>query len=266
MAIRFVSTRFLRKCAIWTVVILFCIFVYRIGAALYHNHQLRDQFAAAANASPYQLAIPMEQMELTAYEPYFPNIFAALDYSLTHRIETPVSLRYYAEIPTDGTPAALEIAEGTAIVAIPEGTTGSAFQKPGYGYTSYPTYERGWRYVRPFIPTSGSDQARNEQYYYVRMDSLEAVLDKVIEANPPFHAAIRQQGWTLNKGKHTIARTVDHALYQHGAYLSPDLFARVFDRGNVMLLGGIGMMIAVFLLSRGAWFSSGSKRAHHRQG
>ncbi|RXZ79449.1 hypothetical protein EBB07_23010 [Paenibacillaceae bacterium] len=47
-----------------TVIILFCFFVYRAGSALYHNHQLRDQFSAAANASLYQQGMPMEKMDL----------------------------------------------------------------------------------------------------------------------------------------------------------------------------------------------------------
>jgi len=260
MPIQPVSKTFLWRFVVLTVFILFCFFVYRAGSALYHKHQLRDQFSAAADDSPYQQGIPMEKMDLTAFSSYFPKTFTALGYSLTHRLETPVTLKYYTEIPTDEAAVALEIKKGTAIIAIPERTIGSPLYELGYGYTSYPTYERGWRYVRPFIMAEGSDHADNEQYYYVKMDSLEAVLNKVIELNKPFRADIRQQGWTLNKGKHVIARYVDNTLYQHGAYLSPDLFYRVFDRFNVMLLGAIGIIIAAFLLSRGAWLSSGSKK------
>jgi len=252
MSIQSVSKPFLWRCAVLLVIILFCFFAYRTGSALYDNHQLRDQFPATAGGNPYQQGIPIEEMDLTAYDSYFPNIFAALGYSLTHRIEAPVSLRYYTDIPDDEAAFAFEIPKGATIVAIPEGTTGSAFQEVGYGYTSFPTYEKGWRYVRPFVTAEGLDSADNEQYYYVNMDSLEAVLDKVIEVNQPFHAAIRQQGWSLNEGKHVISRYVDNALYQNGAYLSPDMFYRVFDRINVMLLGAIGV-IMVFLVGTGAF-------------
>lgn len=253
MSTHSVSKRFLWRCAVWTVILLLGLFVYRAGSALYHNYQLRDQFVAAASASPYQQGVPLEKMDLTAYASYFPQTFAPLDYSLTYRIETPVTLKYYADIPTGETAVALEIAEGTTIVAIPEETTGSAFQEAGYGYTSYPAYERGWRYVRPFLTTEGVDHQRHESYYYVKMDSLEAVLDKVINVNESFQAAIRQQGWTLHKGTHVIARSIDNALYHHGAYLSPDLFDRVIDRWNVVLLVvATGMLIAVVLLRRGA--------------
>ena len=254
MSIQTVSRPFLWWCTVLTVIILFCFFVYRSGSALYNNHQLHDQFSATTNASPYEQGISMEKMDLTTYAAYFPKNFTALGYSLTHRIEAPVTLKYYTEIPIDETTAVLEIKKGTAIVTIPERTTSYPFHELGYGYTSYPTYERGWRYVRPFITAEGAEHAYNEQYYYVKMDSLEAVLAKVIEVNKPFRADIRQQGWTLNKGKRIIARYVDNALYQHGAYLSPDLSYRVFDRFNVMLLGAIGIIIAAFLLSRGPDF------------
>lgn len=256
MSIQSVPKSVLWWCAVSTIIILFCFFVYRAGNAIYHNHQLRNQFPIASNDSPYQQGIPIEKMDLTTYSSYFPKTFTALDYPLTHRLETPVSLHYFTEIPTEETTvASLVIPKGTTIVAIPEGTTGSAFQEVGYGYTSYPTYQRGWRYVRPFIITSDLEHAQNEQYYYVSMDSLEAVLGKVIEVNQPFQLAIRQQGWTLNKGKYVTARYVDNALYQHGAYLSPDLLYRVFDRLNIVLLSAIGIIVALILLSRSTWLS-----------
>ncbi|ASA25712.1 hypothetical protein B9T62_36290 [Paenibacillus donghaensis] len=81
----------------------------------------------------------------------------------------------------------------------------------------------------------------------MKMDSLEAVLDKAIRANKPFRAAVRQQNWTLDRGKHIFARYIDDVLYQNGAYLSPDLFYRIVDRWNIMLLGAMGI-ITFFLL------------------
>ncbi len=253
MSNQFVTKSFLWWCVVLILIILFAFWAYRTGTALYHNHQLRVQLPTSTSDSPYRQQVPMEQMDLTAYDTFFPKNFAAVDYPLTHRIETPVTLRYYSEIPTDKTDVVLEIAKGTTIIAVPENTTGSAFQVEGYGYTSYPTYKEGWRYVRPFMTTEGMDQAHNDQYYYVRMDSLEAVLDKVVEVNKPFQAAIRQQGGGINKGKHAIARYIDNALYQHGAYLSPDLFYRVVDRWNTMLLSAIGLIIVLLLLNRGTW-------------
>jgi hypothetical protein len=232
--------------------ILLGLFVYRTGYALYHNHQLRKNFSPAANASPYQQGILMEQMDLAAYASYFSGILAEPAFTLTHRIASPVALQYYEEIPVSGTAAALDIPKGTTITAIPEGTKGSAFYEIGYGFTSYPTYEKGWRYVRPFRTTETSDAASNGKYYYVKLESLEAVLDKTIEANEPLRAAIQQQNWSINRGKFVFARFIDDKLHQHGAYLSPDLSHQTVDGWSVTLLGAIGGM-AVFLLNKKLW-------------
>lgn len=261
MSVSSVSKSFKWWCAVLTVMILCCLIVYRSASAIYHNQQLSERFTATENVSPYQQEIPMEKMDLTAYTPYFPTIFALPSYSWTHRIETPVSLQYYTEIPTDETTVALEIPKGTSIIAVPEGSSVSTFQEVGYGYTSYPTYERGWRYVRPFVTTEGMDPADTEQYYYVKMDSLEAVLAKAIEVNKSVRVSIQQQRWSLHKGKHIIARYIDNVMYENGAYLSPDLFYRVFDRWNVILLGATGITVKIFLLRRGAWLTSDSKIA-----
>ncbi len=234
------SKRFFRWVGVVAGLILLGIFVYRTGDAFYHNHQLRKDFSPAANASPYQQGIPLEQMDLAEYASYFSGNTAEPAYTLTHRIEAPVALHYYEKIPSGGEAAALEIPKGTTITAIPEGTKGSAFHEIGYGYTSYPTYEKGWRYVRPFQTTEVWDAAANGKYYYVKLEALEAVVDKTIEANQPLLAAIQQQKWSKNHGKFVFARFVDNKLHQHGAYLSPDLSRSTFDGWSIALLGAIG--------------------------
>ncbi len=235
-----VSKRYLRWFGVVAGLILLGIFVYRTGYALYHNNQLRKDFSPAANASPYQQSIPLEQMDLAVYAPYFSGNSAEPAYTLTHRIPSPVTLQYYEKIPAGGEAPALEIPKGTTIAAIPEGTKASAFYETGYGYTSYPTYEKGWRYVRPFQTTETSDATANGKHYYVKLESLEAVLDKTIEANQPLRAAIRQQKWSISHGRFELTRFVDDKLHQHGAYLSPDLSRPTFDGWSIALLGALG--------------------------
>ncbi|KWX88974.1 hypothetical protein AMQ83_03350 [Paenibacillus riograndensis] len=166
-----------------------------------------------------------------------------------------MSLQYYTENPSGETAVALEIPKGTIIEATPKETQGSSFYELGYGYTSYPTYEKGWRYVRPFKTAEAASPGLGEEYYYIEIDSIEAVLKSAIRANKPFLTAVRQQYWNLGQGTHTFARLIDDALYQNGAYLSPDLFYRVVDRWSVMLFGGVAI-VAVFLLGS----SSGYER------
>lgn len=253
MSVPSVSKPLLWWCTVLTVIILLCVVAYRTGAALYHNHQLRKDFSAAAAASPYQQGIPLEQMDLSAYRSYFPGNMAEPAYSLTHRIDAPMTLKYYTEIPAGDAAVALEIPKGTMIEAIPEETQGSSFYKLGYGYTSYPTYEQGWRYVRPFKAAEAASPGLGEEYYYIKIDSLEAVLDAAIRANKPFRAAVRQQHWSLERGTHTFARYIDDALHQNGAYLSPDLFYRTFDCWNMLLLGAV-VVITIVLLRPSSWF------------
>ncbi|QUL55689.1 hypothetical protein KDC22_03715 [Paenibacillus tritici] len=80
-------------------------------------------------------------------------------------------------------------------------------------------------------------------------------MDTAIGANKPFRAAVRQQQWTLERGTDIFARYIDDVLYQNGVYLSPpDLFYRVVDRWEIMLLGVVGV-IFVFLLKSSLGFS-----------
>lgn len=59
--------------------------------------------------------------------------------------------------------------------------------------------------VHPFKTTDDVGSALSEEYYCVKMDSLEAVLDTTIRANKPFRAAVRHQHWTLDRGTHIFA-------------------------------------------------------------
>ncbi|WP_143804332.1 hypothetical protein [Paenibacillus sp. FSL R7-0337] len=254
MSVPSISRPFLWWCALLTVIILLCVIAYRTGASLYHNHQLRKDFSAAAEASPYQQGIPLEQMDLGVYSSYFPGISGEPAYSITHFVEAPVSLQYYSEIPSKDTAVALHIPKGAVIEAIPQHSPGSSFYELGYGYTSYPTYEKGWRYVRPFRTAEAASPGLGEEYYYIRIDSIEAVMKSAIRANKPFLTAVRQEYWTLNRGTYAFARLIDEALYQNGAYLSPDLPYRIMDCWNLMLLGAVAM-ITVVLLRPSSWFT-----------
>lgn len=201
MSVPAASRSLLWWCAVLTVTILFGVVVYRTGSALDHNHQLRNDFSAAAPASPYQQGIPLEQMDLSMYSSYFPGISGEPAYSITHFVEAPVSLQYYSEIPSKDTAVALHIPKGTAIEAIPQYSPESSFYELGYGYTSYPTYEKGWRYVRPFKTAEAASPGLGEEYYYIRIDSIEAVMKSAIRANKPFLTVVRQEYWTLNRGR-----------------------------------------------------------------
>ena len=91
-----VSKPILWWCAVLLVVILFCLFAYQTGYTLYHNQQLRDQFSAGANSSPYQQGIQMEKMDLTVYNSISPEYLcrARLFFNTSYRDPCIVAILY----------------------------------------------------------------------------------------------------------------------------------------------------------------------------
>lgn len=249
-----ISGTFYRWASILAVMILLVLIMSRTGADLVYNYRLKSAFKASITPSPYQLGIPMDEMDLTVYSPYLPLDMALPSYPWTSRVVTPVTIRYYSGIPDRGTAPALEIKKGTKIIALPEDSEGSPLHKAGYGYTSYPSYERGWRYVRPFQLADGERLPSSDQYYYVRIEDLKAVIGEVIKVNPIILADARRSGGNVETVKHNFATYLDKSLYWHGACLSPDLFHQVFDRWNVYMTATAGVLILLMLIGRRTGF------------
>lgn len=236
MNIHFRSKSFVWWVLVVLVIIVLSVLAYRLSYVLYYNHSLLERFSLKIDDSAYQREVPMEEMDLMEYDRIFPNTIALISYDFIHNIKTPVTLRYYCAIPANDADYALEIAEGTTITAIPLKEHSLGIHEVGYGYTSYPTYTKGWRYVRPF-KTEGSEMASaQEQFYYIRIESLEAVLEKAISANKPLTAKTKSQYGLKQKAMHHMARYIDQVLYDKGIYLSSDLPYRLWNRGNIVLL------------------------------
>jgi hypothetical protein len=227
---------------------LICICMYRASSALIHNIRLQQAFATAQPPSSYLQGIPMSEMDLSLYSSYMPRIMAPLLHELTRDIKTPVTLRYYSKIPAAGDHPALEIPKGTNIIVLPADRSGSGspLYEPGYGYTSYPTYEQGWRYVRPFQLSDSEQFPHDDHYYFVRMEDLEAVIGELVQANRALRVAIQQQGWSIQEGIRQISTCMDQLLYSHGAYLSPDLYSKVMDRWNFLMAGAVLLNICLW--------------------
>lgn len=224
------------------IFILLILITYRISTAWSHNHRLQKEYTQAADPSPYQQGIPMESMDLAALASYWPRATALPLYDMTSLIETPVTMRYYAEIPNGKAEPALEIPKGTIIIAVPDDFP---FFEIGYGYASYPTYEQGWRYVRPFLRADGEEQESQDQHYYVRIEELKGVIDEFIRANRSLQAA---SGQHRGGASHHMATSLDQVLYRHGVYLSPDLFHKVVDRVTVWLMTAMLLILLPSIL------------------
>ena len=138
--------------------------------------------------------------------------------------------------------------KGTEIV-LTHGENSAVF---GYGLTSFPTYEKGWRYAVPFtasdeepIPTSGSLDVLSQDeydYYYVRLRDLYRIAAAHFRTYPEYH----------DRGYELSVRTVlwaDWRLFTQMMYDSPDLSLSLFDTADFCLLGGavLSLMIAILL-------------------
>jgi len=258
------SRTFLWWFCLFAIMILLVLILYRTGAALVHNDRLKSRFQAANPPSPYQLGIPMDEMDLTVYSSYWPNASALPLYYWTRQVEAPVTIRYYSGIPDRGAVPALEIKKGTKIIAIPEK---GPLNEIGYGYISYPTYQKGWRYARPFHPAEGELPSSSGRYYYVRIEDLKAVIREVAKPNQPYRVQAQQMRWRFQSFEHRMATSPDQILYRNGAHLSPDLFRDVFDRWNAWLSAAAGVMALLMRMGRGKGFSAGrtpQRKERHR--
>lgn len=236
-----------RRYALAAAILLLLLVSLRIGHALYHNNRLNSQFTAASPPGPYQEKTAMDAMDLSVFDRLLPSAFSLPEFTLTPVLQTPVALRYYTEIPGNGAVPVLEIPQGSPIAALPPHATGSPFFKAGYGYTSYPTYERGWRYAQPFALAGAEANAYAQPYYYVAQKDLYAVSRVVMDAHKPLSAAVKQRGLISKQGAHTMTLYLDDLLYQNGQYLSPDLKYPLFDRLNAVLLSLAGFLLLVCL-------------------
>lgn len=236
-----------RRYALAAVILLLLLASLRIGHALYQNNRLTSHFTAAFPPGPFLTKTPMEAMDLTVFDRLLPSAFTLPEFTVTAVLQTPVALRYYTAIPGRGDVPALEIPKGSPIAALPPYATGSPFFKAGYGYTSYPTYERGWRYAQPFVMDGAQADAYEQPYYYVAQKDLHAVSRAVMDANKPLSAAAKQRGLISAQGAHTMTLYLDDLLYQNGQYLSPDLKYPLFDRLNAGLLSLAGVLLVICL-------------------
>ena len=233
---------FLKVVSLFLAAIFLCTVLFRVGSNLYENHKLREGFSLSTDLSSYQQGTAMEEMDLTEYEEYFPTIFTLTGYSLTHRIKTPVALRYYNDIPLDDSSIAYEIPKDTEILAIPKYINGAPLYEIGYGYTSYPTYEKGWRYVRPFS-TDNAINPGTGKYYYVRLEELEAVIKKVMDENKVMSKPQKYFYWSDSRWIREVSLKIDSVFYSNGVYFSRDMLHDVFTLTDA-LLAGAGLILA----------------------
>ena len=172
-----------------------------------------------------------------------------------YEITLPDSITYYREyfglkIPVKTYP------KGTVLTFSSEDESGA-----GYGFYSYPTYERGWRYVIPFETGEGpvvldggymSVLSQDDyDFYYVRMEDLEMVYRAYMEAVVADQGEEMLESLSLDMRTYNTLYIIDRQLMYDSIYLSPEFSFQVITKWDYILLAasaGCFLMALILLL------------------
>ncbi len=173
----------------------------------------------------YLTHVPMEEMDLPAFSYTVDSMCGFATEETYHTCILPINLTYYRQQDGKMLPA-LVIEKGTAI-ALPAYT-----YYGGYGFGTFPTYEKGWRYGVPFVTEDVLSQWKKQflkgievlsqadfDYYYVRLEDLKVVANA-------FQVSAGQSLPT-NRQMNVLLLSFDKELARHHAYISPDLQASI---------------------------------------
>lgn len=221
---------------------------YRVGGQIYRNQQKMDNFSYNSKVEQYQRRIPMGKMDLLKYNSYFEIPQTAVSIKVSNVIDLPKKIQYFTE--QDGKKSlALEIAKGTSVLWIPSEEFNDIYI--GYGFRNYPTYDKGWRYARPFMLSSQQTDVEQLPYYFVRTKDLEAVAKTAFNSTEYLMKSMQNQGRSIEDAIFLYTRFIDNIFYDRGVFCSPDLLQQVwYSIDTVLLCLSVGLLFITWLLRR----------------
>lgn len=171
----------------------------------------------------YAQGTPLYEMDFTEYKYYMIDAYAAslplLD-SIT--VELPCDIMYYEK--KDDTEPVLTLEKGTTVYIHPSLTEflhiPNSRNLTAYGFTSWPDYEKEWRYAAPFFTEKfdTDDISSDTPMYYVKTDALKQIAKAYYKANTLF-----QNGTSAYEYVNSCVYSLDYLLYLEGAYC-PDFY------------------------------------------
>ncbi len=222
----------------------------RVGGRIYLNQQKTDSFSYNGKMEQYQRRIPMDKMELLEYGSYFDIPMAAVSIKVSNVIDLPEEIQYFTEQDGKKVPA-FELSKGTSIIWIPYEEVNDLYI--GYGLRGYPTYDKGWRYARPFMLPDRQADARQLSYYFVRTKELEAVAKAAFRSDEYLRKSVLSQRKTIEDAVFLYTRFIDNIFYDKGVFCSPDLLQQVWRYTDTVLLClTAGFLFVSWLLRRRA--------------
>ena len=256
-----------RKNARWLMVLLFFLLglLLSLGAFLQAGWNDREnlsrwslyaRFDPDANDAPgsdqYLDGVPMEEMDFPALG--FSLAIAPLGFDpYTLSVTLPQDIVYYREVNGLKIPA-LTLLKGSEISFY---ITDHTIIPYGYGYLTFPTYERGWRYAVPFELDGKDDYIREwgeesilsqeeADFYYVKLEDIETVYRTLFLTRQESTLDPRE----MERRVLTNLLQVDGTLRWSNIYISPDVQAAILSPWNLFafLIAFLLMLAAAILL------------------
>lgn len=205
----------------------------------------------APGSDQYIDHVPMEEMDFPALKISIATAALGFDpYTLS--VTLPEDIVYYREENGLKVPA-LTLPKGSEVSFY---MTMDSFIPYGYGYLTYPTYERGWRYAVPFeVDGEPYHYLRNENrilsqadedFYYVKLEDIETVYRMLFVAR----RGTDLDPWEMEHLVQINLLIIDEILLWNNIYLSPDMQAAVLSPWNLFafLIAFLLMLAAAILL------------------
>ena len=257
-----------RKNARWLIVLLFFLLglLLSLGALLQAGQNDREnlsqwltyaQFDPDENDAPgsdqYLDGVPMEEMDFPALG--FSLAIAPLGFDpYTLSVTLPKDIVYYREENGLKIPA-LTLLKGSEISFY---ITDHTIIPYGYGYLTFPTYERGWRYAVPFELDGKDDYIREwgeesilsqeeADFYYVKLRDIELVY-RLLVSNRLVEKGTDPQ--EIERRVQSNLLRIDQILQGNNIYISPDMQAAILSPWNLFafLIAFLLMLAAAVLL------------------
>ena len=178
--------------------------------------KLKAAFKDNGKNEPYSQQIPLNQMDFSVYDKYFPHASTAgYNPNIQRSIPLPADINYYSS-PDDNAKPVLTLKKGTVIFMTPSDYRPYCEM---YGLHCFPDYKKGWRYGIPFVTHdfTASDLLAMKDAYYVKTDELKPIAAAYYDANSkPFSEQTSAQ---------FVIGTIqdrDYSLYTGGCFCSPE--------------------------------------------
>lgn len=229
----------MKKIIIYTFcfVVIFGI-IGRVGCNIYYNHKLESNFVQNERENDYKDGIPVHEINFRQYRQYIEFLSALPDYPPEwdyFTIDRPII--YYEEVNGEKVPA----------YEIPAGTELKTVYTNGYGFYSYPTYKKGWRWVRPFLEPDSTQSLDELPYYYVKLSDLEKYLGRRLSFSYGLENILRGG---IPEAVFLGTRLIDKTFYEKGIFLSPDYFKPIWTWDCTLMIAVLLIVLTTLLVRK----------------